>query len=224
MRERRLRAGEPPTDAPCCTTAGLEQLVSPALAGVFLPHAVTPQDARDVAVMLRELELQRDMEPGHVRVFPVIDTARGLLRCEDIADAAPRVGGLVFDDDGYARDVQGRPEESGPRMAYARGRVVAAARAFDRLPLAISHGLETRFLAQHGFAGTVIDEARLSETANAAFIPSHSTLARARRHQDAYTAARAEGAWVARTEDEIADAHSSRKASQAIEAAGESEA
>jgi citrate lyase subunit beta / citryl-CoA lyase len=196
----------------------LEGLVSNALAGVVLSHCVNPQDARDAAVMLREIELQRGIEPGEVRVFPVIDTARGLLRAAEIVDAAPRVAGLLFDGDAYARDVGGRSEENGPRMAYARGAVVAAANGFDRVPLVVSSGLEMRFLAQHGFAGAVVPaEPRLAAAANAVFTPSASAIKRAERHRDAFQAARAEGAWVARVGNEIADAHSARKAARLLE-------
>lgn len=195
----------------------LEHIVSPVLAAVLLPHCVDPQDVRDTAVMLRELELQRDIEPGAVRVFPVIDTARGLLRAAEIVDAAPRCAGLVFDGDAYAKDTGARPEENGPRLAYARGAVVAAARAFDRLPLVTSSGLEMRFLAQHGFAGAIIAEPRYAETANAVFSPPPGARKRAQRHRDAYQAARAEGAWVARLGNEIVDAHAARKAAQTLE-------
>ena len=63
---------------------------------LVLHHAVEPQDVRDTAVLLREFELNRDIEPGDTQIFPVVDTARGLMRAGDIASAAPRVGGLVF--------------------------------------------------------------------------------------------------------------------------------
>ncbi|MGH2633638.1 MAG: aldolase/citrate lyase family protein, partial [Tepidiformaceae bacterium] len=110
----------------------LDAIVSANLHGVLLPHAVEPQDVRDIAVLLREFELGREIEPGTVAVFPIIDSARGLLRAAAITEGAPRVGGLVFGSAAYARDIGARAEEKGPRLAYARGAVVAAARAFDR--------------------------------------------------------------------------------------------
>ncbi len=194
----------------------LDALVSPVLAGVFVTHTVNPQDIRDTAVILREVELRNEIEPGSVGVFPVVDTARGLLRAAELVDAAPRVRGLLLDADTYARDVGARPEENGPRLAYARGKAVAVARAYDRLPLVVSSGLEMRFLAQHGFAGAVIDHPRYAPSANTVFTPGMGAKKRAEQHRDAYEAARAEGAWIARVGSEIADAHSARKAAQTL--------
>jgi citrate lyase subunit beta / citryl-CoA lyase len=194
----------------------LDALVQPGLAGVMLSHTTNPQDVRDAVVLLREIELRHDIEPGAVALFPVIDTARGLLRCADIVEAAPRVGGLLLDSEAYARDVSGRAEENGPRFAYARGKVVATARAFDKLPLICSSGLEMRFLAQHGFAGVVVQDPRVTPVANQLFTPGQTARKRAERHRDAYAAARSEGAWVARVGAEIADSHSARKAAQAL--------
>jgi citrate lyase subunit beta / citryl-CoA lyase len=201
----------------------LDMLVSPGLAGVLVSHTTNPQDVRDTTVLLREIELRHDSEPGTVALFPVIDTARGLLRCADIIEAAPRVGGVLFDGEAYARDVSGRAEENGPRLAYARGKIVASARAFDKLPLVCSSGLEMRFLAQHGFAGLVIEDARVAQIANQVFTPGLSARKRAERHRDAYVAARAEGAWVARVGAEVADSHSARKAAQTLNVSEPSE-
>jgi len=195
----------------------VEAIVTPDLAGVLLPHACEPQDARDLAVALREFEYNRGIEPGAIATFPVIDTARGLLRAAEIVHATPRAGGLVFDGAGYCRHVGARDEELGPRLAYARGAVVAAARAFDTLPLVMSSGNELLFLAQHGFAGVVLPDARFAAHANTAFAPTEAARERAERQAAAYDAARSEGAWVARDGTEVVDSHTSRKGRQTLE-------
>lgn len=194
----------------------LDAVVMPQLAGVFLPHCVEPQDVRDAAVILREFEYTRGIEPGTVALFPVIDTARGLLRAAEIVEAVPRTGGLVFASGQYARDVGGRAEEAGARLAYARGAVVAAARASDGLPLVAGNELEFRNMAQYGFAGAVVTEARGVALVNAAFQPTQAELERAQRQVEAYEAARAEGAWVARLDGEVIDAHRARRARQLL--------
>ena len=68
----------------------LDSIVTPDLAAILLAHATEPQDVREAAVLLREFELARDVEPGTIQVFPVIDTARGLVRANEIIDASPR--------------------------------------------------------------------------------------------------------------------------------------
>jgi citrate lyase subunit beta/citryl-CoA lyase len=198
----------------------IEATLQPGLAGVLLTHAVEPQDVRDLAALLREFEIASGVEPGTVAVFPVIDTARGLIRASEIAAAAPRVGGLVFASAAYARDIAAREEESGPRLAYARGAVVAAARAVDGLPLIEAGPLQLREMAQYGFAGAIVPDAAAATLANPAFTPPAHVLERASAAISAYDAARVEGAWVGRIREEVVDASTARRARQAREQAG----
>jgi citrate lyase subunit beta / citryl-CoA lyase len=195
----------------------IDAIVTPDLAAVFLSHATEPQDVRDIAVLLREFEYGRGIEPGTVKVFPIIDSARGLMRAYDIVQAAPRVGGLVYSGKGYARDIGAREEEVGPRLAYARGAVVAAARAADTLPLVSAGSLQLQFHAQHGFAGALVGDAMSAGAANMYFTPNALVKERAERVVAAYDAARGEGAWVGRSDGVLADAHAARKARQVLE-------
>jgi citrate lyase subunit beta/citryl-CoA lyase len=197
--------------------ADIETLVSPNLSGVFISNALEPQDVRDTAVLLREFELQRNIEIGEIAIVPVIGSARGLLRAPEIVAAAQRVAGLVFDGDLYARDVSARPEERGERFAYARGAIVAAARAVDRLPLAVANGFDVRDLGNYGFAGVVVSEPRAAASASVVFVTLEIERRRANNLIAAYEAARGEGAWVARVDDEVADASAVRRARQALE-------
>lgn len=196
----------------------IDGILMPGLTGVLLTHAVEPQDVRDVAALLREFEMARGIEPGSVALFPVIDSARGLQRIADIAAASPRVGGIVFNSEAYARDVGARDEQSGPRLSFARGAVVAAARAVDGLPLVDAGPLQLRELAQYGFAGAIVPDAASAALANAAFTPPPAALERARAAASAYDAARAEGAWVARLGTDVVDASAARRARQLGEA------
>jgi len=195
----------------------IDAIVMDGLSAVFLSHATEPQDCRDLAVLLREFEYGRGIEPGTVKVFPIIDSARGLMRAYEIAQSVPRIGGLVYSARGYARDVGAREEEVGPRLAYARGAVVAAARAVDALPLVSAGSLQLQFLAQHGFAGALVSDAMSAAGANTYFTPNFGARERAERLSAAYDAARAEGAWVGRSQGELADAAAARKARQVLE-------
>jgi citrate lyase subunit beta/citryl-CoA lyase len=198
----------------------LDAIVGAHCSAVLLKHTSEPQDVRDAAVLLREFEFQRDIEPGTIMLLPVIDTARGLMRATEIAAAALRVGGLVLDADRYSRDIAARAEEEGPRLAFARGLVTAAARAIDGLPLVAGAHLELRHHAQFGFAGAIVHNVSAVGIANQAFTPTDAQISRARALRDAYAAARAEGLVVGRFGDEVADASSARRARQTLEAAG----
>jgi len=195
----------------------LDMLTAPELAGVFVNHTVEPQDLRDTAVLLREFELGRDIEPGAIAVYAMVDSARALVRAGDLMQATARVAGLVFDSNGYARDTGARAEESGPRLAYARGAVVAAARASDGLPLVAAGPLEARELAQYGFAAAILDDCAGVAQVNTFFAPGEAAKERAQRHVQRYEAARAEGLWVARDGADVVDASSVRKARQILD-------
>lgn len=195
----------------------LDALVSSDLSAVFLPHATEPQDIRDLAVLLREFEYTRGIEPGDVAAFPIIDSAVGLLRSVEIAGAAPRVGGLVFDAAGYAEDIHARHEEHGPRFAYARGMVIAAARAQEGLPLTTVSGLDLLSQAHNGFAGAILPDGRASGAANNVFGPIPTVVERFRAEAEAYDTARSAGAGVARFGTRVVDAHRARTARQRLD-------
>ncbi|GBD24291.1 (3S)-malyl-CoA thioesterase [bacterium HR29] len=195
----------------------LDALTGPHLDAVLVNHTVEPQDLRDTAVLLREFELGRGVEPGRVRVFPVIDTARALLRAADILQAVARCAGLVFDPAGYAWDVGAREEELGPRLAYARGQAVAAARAFGLLPLVAASPFQLRFLAQSGFAGAILTDPTMVSVANEVFGTNQFARRRAEAELQAYEAARAEGAAVARYGERVIDAEAARRLRQRLE-------
>jgi citrate lyase subunit beta/citryl-CoA lyase len=194
------------------TREDIETLLSPGLKGILIPHAVEPQDVRDLAVLLREFELQRDIEPGDTQVFPMVDTARGLLRSGDIAAAAPRVGGLVFHSRNYAHDIGARDEQQGDRLAYARGQVVAISRANGGTPLVVCDGQELVYLSQYGFAGAILPDPRMVPSANSAFSPHDAIRLQAQQALEKFEQARIDGLWVARHGERIVDAVSARRA------------
>ena len=200
------------------TRDDLDALTSQRLSAVLLPHCVEPQDVRDTAVLLREFEHTRGIEPGAIALFPVIDTARGLLRASESVAAAPRTGGLVLALEAFARDVGARIEERGPRLAYARGAVVATAAAHETVVLLDGSPFELRETANYGFAGAVLDDPALAPVANDVFTPSPAAQKRARADLDAYES-RPEGAWVVRRAGAVVDAQRARAARRTLDRA-----
>ncbi len=195
----------------------LEALVSAQLSAVLVTHTTEPQDVRDAAVLLREFELARDVEIGAIAIFPSIATARGLMRAGEIVGASPRVKGLVLDSIAFASDIGARAEERGHRFSYARGAVVTAARSVDALPIVSAEGFEMRELGHYGFAGAIVPDLRAVPIANTAFTPTDFERRRANAHIAIYEAARGNGDWVARYEDEVIDASAARRARQLLD-------
>ncbi|MGE3073414.1 MAG: aldolase/citrate lyase family protein [Dehalococcoidia bacterium] len=195
----------------------IEAVLTPQVKALVLHHATEPQDVRDTAVLLREFELKRDIEPGDTEIFPVIDTARGLVRSGDIAAAAPRVGGLVFHSRNYAHDVGARDEQRGDRLSYARGQVVAVSRAIGGQPLVVADGLESQYLSQYGFAGVILRQTRNVPAANAAFTPYDEIRNQHQQALERFEQARIAGAVVARHGDRLVDSAAARRARRMVE-------
>lgn len=195
----------------------IEAVLTSEVRALVLHHAIEPQDIRDTAVLLREFELKRGIEPGDTQVFPMIDTARGLVRAGDIASAAPRVGGLVFHSRNYAHDTGARDEQKGDRLAYARGQVVAVSRAGGGQPLIVADGMESQYLSQYGFAGVILRELRNVPAANAAFTPYDEVRNQHQQALERFEQARIAGNLVARHGDRIVDSAVARRARRVVE-------
>lgn len=110
--------------------ADLDAIVCPSLQAILLPKTESPADLHTVDAILGELETREGVEPGTIRVLPLIETARGVSRVEEIArEAPPRVHTLVFGPADLSADLGIDLTPEGTEVLYARSRVVIAARA-----------------------------------------------------------------------------------------------
>ncbi|MEE8593481.1 MAG: aldolase/citrate lyase family protein, partial [Candidatus Bipolaricaulota bacterium] len=72
--------------------------------GLCLPKAESAADVIRLAKLLDEIESACGIEPGFTKIMPIIETARGVLRCEEIAAADPRIVMLAFGAEDFTRD------------------------------------------------------------------------------------------------------------------------
>jgi len=198
------------------TRGDLDAVTDAKLDAVLLPHCTEPQDVRDTAVLLREFEQARGIEPGQIALFPIVDTARGLLCASESLAAVPRTAGLILSSEAFARDVGARFEESGPRLAYARGNVITVAAAHEGVALIDGSSLALRDMANYGFSGAILDDVRLVSVANDVFTPTATVLKHARADIEAYES-RLKGDWVARRNGRVVDAARVRQALRAVQ-------
>jgi citrate lyase subunit beta/citryl-CoA lyase len=113
----------------------LETVACDALDCVMVPKVERPETLARVEAVLGALERDQGMPPGTIRVLALVETARGLVRCEDIALAAtPRVLTLIFGLGDFSVDVGVDITPEGEELLYARSRVVVAARAAGMRP------------------------------------------------------------------------------------------
>lgn len=107
------------------------------LDAVMVPKVRTPGDVEMTDKLLTQLELACDLKPGAIGIEAQIEDAAGLLACERIATASPRMETLVFGPGDYSASVGipvttigGAPEGyPGDHLNYVYSRLVVAARA-----------------------------------------------------------------------------------------------
>ena len=107
------------------------------LDAIMLPKVRTPGDVEMTDKLLRGIELARGLEAGRIGIEAQIEDARGLIACEAIAVASPRMETLIFGPGDYSADVGipittigGAPEGyPGDHLNYVYSRLVVAARA-----------------------------------------------------------------------------------------------
>lgn len=137
------------------------------LDGLMVPKVERPGTLRELDELLVGLERERGLPEGHVRLLALVETARGLVRCEEIAFAAPpRVLTLVFGLGDFSVDIGVDLTPDATEILYGRSRIVVAARAARLRPaldgpyldLQNVDGLlaETRRSRQLGFQGRVV--------------------------------------------------------------------
>ena len=107
------------------------------LDAVMLPKVRTPGDVEMTDKLLTQIELARGYEVGRIGIEAQIEDAAGLIACEAIAAASPRMETLIFGPGDYSAaigipitTIGGAPEGyPGDHLNYVYSRLVVAARA-----------------------------------------------------------------------------------------------
>ena len=179
-------------------------VVRPGLEGIFISKPGGPEDVHTASSMIAEAESRAGIEVGSIRLIPLLETARSMQLCFEIAQL-PRVAGIVGAtaknaDVGralnYVWTAEGRESE------YLKARVVMAARAAGKLPIGglwqqikDLEGLaqSSRFDRQLGMAGELCLHPMQVETINRTYTPTADEVAFYQGMIDALERAQAEG-------------------------------
>jgi citrate lyase subunit beta/citryl-CoA lyase len=131
-------------------------VVCPELACVMVPKVERPSTLVEVDRMLEDFERVGGLEPGSIGILPLVETAAGIVRCEEIAAAATdRLITLVFGLGDFTADVDIDVGPDWTELLYARSRVVVAARAAGLAP-----PIDGPYLALRDFDGLEADSRR----------------------------------------------------------------
>lgn len=189
---------------------------------VVLPKVYTEQDVLFADRLLTQIEEASGLEVGRIKLEVLIESAKGLLRAEQIAECSPRMASLIFGIADYAGDVgaRGFREHEFQRFHYPKSHLIAAARAagiaaIDSVTVQFRDLEQVRRDAEEGanlgFDGKWAIHPAQVEVINAAYTPTKEELERAEGIMAAYAAADTEkGVGAIVYGDEMIDAASLR--------------
>jgi citrate lyase subunit beta/citryl-CoA lyase len=198
--------------------ADLDAAVCPNLDLVLVPKVEDPAALDRVDARLGELERERGLRTGSVRLIALVETTAGLVRCEAIAAAAaPRLLTLIFGVVDFALDL-GIDLEADTRsqLLYPRARLAVAARAaglaapvdgpYMRLADMEGCARQARASRALGFQGQVTvypPQVEHVQRAYSAFTPEQ--VEHARRVVRAFEEAQADGVAAVRVDEHFVD-------------------
>ena len=117
----------------------LEACVRPGVKALHLALCENAEHVRFVDALVTELEIERNLPAGSIKLIAMIETADALLQAVDIAKATPRLYGLTLGVEDYATSMGTTTSEELLRPAVYQ--VIQAARAANIYPFAVPAGL-----------------------------------------------------------------------------------
>ena len=208
------------------TRNDLAAVVQPGLAGVVLAKVQSPQDVRDVDVLLREQELEREIKPGTIELIVAIESARALLRCEEISLASTRLSALMLGGEDFTFDLGVQRTREGRELDHPRAVIATCARAAGLV------ALDTPFADIQDIDGLVADAERAKavgfggkyvvhpshiDPVHRVFSPSEADVAYARNVLRAWSDAQARGLGAVQLDGRMVDRPVAERAQRIIE-------
>lgn len=95
---------------------------------ILIPKAETAEDVSTVAEMVEKLSLEAGLDKT-IYLFPIVESAKGVVHAYEIATASERVVSLAFGAEDYTKDIGATRTRDGRETLFARQSVVNAAKA-----------------------------------------------------------------------------------------------
>lgn len=181
----------------------LEASVWPEVHGLVLPKVESADHIGFLAEIITELEDERDMQRGHIKLMALIETPRGYSNVRDIAHSSERLSAIALGQEDFSAEMGMVEPEGMSLLSYYQTVQVAAREAgilpigypgsiaeFTDLELFKSNALVARKL---GFDGGACIHPKQVPILNEAFTPTDEEIDRSERMVAAYDAAMAAG-------------------------------
>lgn len=177
-----------------------------------------PSEVRIMADLLAEVEREHGYPDGDLRIWILVERARGVVRLPDIVEASDRVDLVCFGPADLTADLGtaislGR-EDLGPyagvELEFGRGMTVYAAKAAGVLAIDTAltnvradNGMHARVARQMGYDGMVAISPRQIPEIEAEFTPGDAEIAHAQRAVDLFHEGASQGIGIANLDGEM---------------------
>jgi citrate lyase subunit beta/citryl-CoA lyase len=203
----------------------LEAAILPGVAAITLPKIENRDRVRAISETIAELEAERNLPVGAIRLLLLIETPAALFRLPEIASADPRTVAMKLGSEDLALATGMAPEPDGlffPSMA-----VLMAARAAGLLPLGFIGSIaeyqdldafrKTIQRARRlGFRGASVIHPKLVPILNEEFSPTPEEMESARRIVEAFQRAQTEGKGSVEVDGKMVDVPVFKRALQTL--------
>lgn len=118
----------------------LTQLTIEGVDGFLYPKATKGEDIYFVGKLLETIEYEKHIPVGTFKLMALIETAGAIVNIKDICEACPnRMVAVVFGCEDYVTNTQGKHDDEGLSIFYARNAIVNAARFAGIAPIDTVH-------------------------------------------------------------------------------------
>ncbi len=194
-----------PIDTPYFDRDVKEIIASGNLDAIRLPKANSAKDVKALEKLINKYEEEFKIEPGSIKIHPMIETAIGVIRSYEIASSSDRIDAITIGGQDLTANMGVSKTKEGKEILWARSQVVMSAKAanvdvIDTIFADINdeEGLieETRLIKSLGFTGKAVINPRQIKPIHAVFAPSKDEVEWAFEVIDAYEKALKEGRGV----------------------------
>lgn len=205
----------------------LQSIVAQGLDGVVMSKVDSVDQIRQADEEISLLERSAGIEAGALELMAIIETARGVVKVDDIAAASRRLKRLALGAADYAFDLNLEWTAEETELEYARMRLVHASRAadidapLDSVVIQFNDPDQFRASARRGrrlgFQGKLCIHPNQVDICNEMFTPSEHEASRARMIVARFEQAEADGSGATKLDGILIDAPILKRARRVIE-------
>lgn len=182
---------------------------------IRLPMAQSADEIKEIDSIITAAEKKYGFEPGSINMMAAIETPKGLLQAQAIAEASPRMVAIAIGAEDFVANLKTNRSKDGSELVVARGLLVLAARAagvqvidtvFSDVNDDETFIAEVKRIKQLGFDGKSVINPRQIVLVHDIFAPSEKEIEKSKRILLAYEEALAKKSGVISLDGKMIDA------------------